>query len=116
MIQQRALADACLTPQDDDSTLTGKRIGHKPVKCLAVASTSEQPRRLNPTLAHCSLQAPAYSGKTQRRGPQESRYQTIVRLAGYATRALRPLPGTSTGARQPSARQGGFLDTTHRRV
>jgi hypothetical protein len=41
--QQRALADARLTPQNDDLTATGERIAEKPVELLALNPTSEEP-------------------------------------------------------------------------
>ena len=40
--QQRALADACLPPQDGDTAPTGERVGEKPVERLALGSASEE--------------------------------------------------------------------------
>ena len=100
--QQRALADARLTPQDDDSTLTGERIGQEPVKRFALASTSERASKVEPD--------PGSSAASRRQTlrattPRKPVPKTIVRLAGYADQGH--LPGSSTGATKPSTREGG---------
>ena len=44
VVQQGALADARLTPQDDDPAPAGERVGQEPVERFALAATSEELR------------------------------------------------------------------------
>ena len=114
--QQRALADARLAPQDGDSAPTGERVasgaGRAPRTRFDVRGSRRTAEPDPGSLA--SLQAPSTLRADPRRRPRASRYQRrSSRLAGYADQG-RPLPGSSTGARQRSKREGEFY-TTHRR-
>ena len=85
VVQQRALARACVAAKDESPTPTGKRVGQDPVKFLALGTTSEEHHR-----------------------------RLLLRTASLIARPLRPpsrpgrpavRPGSPTGAMQRSSRE-----------
>ena len=94
--QQRALAHARLSAQDDDSAPTGERVGQEPVECLTFSTTSEEPHRRPPA-------GRAYTSRTPK-----------VRTRAWRTRgATRSHPGATrrSGRERLHEATGGKIAT-----